>query len=529
MAAVAADPDSAFATQLGETIDGGLDTIRPDHGSRAVGKGELRVNVKDFGAVGDGVTDDTAAINKAKAAALASGAEFWVPHGTYLSDAPITWADVSDVRVHMDGRVKRKDTSSRDSLFLFRNVSGLQIGTIRTDGNVASNGLAQSDAVVYPVDEAKHDVRLDGCADVDISLIDSRNPAGDTLYITGGTTRVKIDRVNAVADRSSGRNAVSLIDCSKVSLNALTSVGVGCSDGVVAMPGGFDIEPNRGQTVSDVTVGQIIVDTSGASGFSVFGNYTVEGVRQINRVSIGSVVLTKTAGVRSAACDIPVRGVERLNVASLLHTTDAANANQALSIVDASDVEINVDIPRSGGAVPVRIGASAIVDRLTLRGRIGKSGGHCIEVGALTNSRIDMSLKNPADGCMVISKNATGTSSNVRFNGDWAKATTGSGAMNIEGTVTGWLLDGVDLTGWAAGHRVRGSGNPGAVERRNVRGLTYGTAAPVGDAWDVGQFVDNLTPTEQGTAGAKFVIRGWVCVVAGDPGAWVPVRALTGN
>lgn len=44
------------------------------------------VNVKDFGAVGDGVTDDTAAIAAAKDIAVTEGRALYFPNGTYLTD-----------------------------------------------------------------------------------------------------------------------------------------------------------------------------------------------------------------------------------------------------------------------------------------------------------------------------------------------------------------------------------------------------------------------------------------------------------
>jgi hypothetical protein len=48
------------------------------------------VSVKDFGAVGDGVTDDTAAINAAVAALVtAGGGTLYFPEGTYIVSAPI--------------------------------------------------------------------------------------------------------------------------------------------------------------------------------------------------------------------------------------------------------------------------------------------------------------------------------------------------------------------------------------------------------------------------------------------------------
>lgn len=500
----------------------------PTNGQRAIGKGELVIDVTDYGALGDGVADDTGAFNAAIAAAVASGRELWVPGGTYLVEAPILVQNTSDFHIHMEGRLKRKNSSTRNSLLSFKNVTGLRARALRTDGNVMNNGLAQSDSVVYPVDEAKHDVRIEGCTDVEVGLIDSRNPAGDTLYVAGSSTRVTLGRVSSVSDQSSGRNAVSLISCSKVNIGTILSVGTGCKDGVLAMPGGFDIEPNSGQTVTDVHVGRVMVETSGASGLAVFGIYPSGGVRQIKRVKIGEVTLVKTAGVKPSASDIPIRGVDDLTIGRITHSTDAGNANQALAIDDSSSVDISVDIPRNGNT-PVNIGATANVDLLTLRGRIGASGSHCLQVFSLTNATIDMRLKNPPNGSMLVSKSADGTSSNVVFSGDWRKDATGSWAMNIAASVTGWRVDRSDWTGWPGGGRMMPGVNAQAVERFNVKGLTTGTAAPTTDWWGVGQYVENTNPSELGTAGSKYVIRGWVCTVAGNPGTWLPVRALTGN
>jgi hypothetical protein len=49
-----------------------------------------RLSVKDFGAVGDGVTDDSAAIQAAINALPATGGEVYVPAGTYLVNTSIT-------------------------------------------------------------------------------------------------------------------------------------------------------------------------------------------------------------------------------------------------------------------------------------------------------------------------------------------------------------------------------------------------------------------------------------------------------
>lgn len=58
--------------------------VAPNGGVRAVGKGELLTNVKDYGATGNGTTDDSAAIQLAINAAAANTRTVWFPPGTYL-------------------------------------------------------------------------------------------------------------------------------------------------------------------------------------------------------------------------------------------------------------------------------------------------------------------------------------------------------------------------------------------------------------------------------------------------------------
>ena len=57
------------------------------------------VSVKDFGAVGDGVTDDTAAINLA----IVAGRNIWFPAGTYLINTSILVSSKNNVRLQGAG------------------------------------------------------------------------------------------------------------------------------------------------------------------------------------------------------------------------------------------------------------------------------------------------------------------------------------------------------------------------------------------------------------------------------------------
>lgn len=66
-------------------------------------------------------------------------------------------------------------------------------------------------------------------------------------------------------------------------------------------------------------------------------------------------------------------------------------------------------------------------------------------------------------------------------------------------------------------------------EGRAVALYQSASSAPTTGTYAQGDFVANNTPTEQGTAGSKYVIDGWKCVVGGTPGTWVQCRYLTGN
>lgn len=85
----------AFDTTLGTSAgSNSVGFLQAGSGATArTVQGKLRdtVSVKDFGAVGDGVTDDTAAIQAAITAVLASGenGEVLFPIGTYLVSAPL--------------------------------------------------------------------------------------------------------------------------------------------------------------------------------------------------------------------------------------------------------------------------------------------------------------------------------------------------------------------------------------------------------------------------------------------------------
>ena len=52
---------------------------------------------------------------------------------------------------------------------------------------------------------------------------------------------------------------------------------------------------------------------------------------------------------------------------------------------------------------------------------------------------------------------------------------------------------------------------------------------PTTGMYAVGDIVRNSLPVENGAAGSRYIITGWICTVAGSPGTLLPMRSFTGN
>lgn len=55
------------------------------------------------------------------------------------------------------------------------------------------------------------------------------------------------------------------------------------------------------------------------------------------------------------------------------------------------------------------------------------------------------------------------------------------------------------------------------------------TAPPTTGLYAQGDYIRNSAPQVLGSAGSRYVVRGWVCVAGGEPGTWAQDRGLTGT
>lgn len=148
-------------------------------------KGRDTVSVKDFGAVGDGATDDTAAINAAIASLGAGGGIVLLPRGDYRITAKLTVS----TPVTLAG-AGRGFTSNQYSTRILK------------DGNFVGIEFAQGSAYGGARDFTLHSVN-----NADVS---------DGIYITSG--RVSLDHVNV---QNHGRHGLNVYDANCSSFTRL--------------------------------------------------------------------------------------------------------------------------------------------------------------------------------------------------------------------------------------------------------------------------------------------------------------------
>jgi parallel beta-helix repeat protein len=102
--------------------------------------GECTLNPRDFGATGDGVADDTAALQAVFAAVPDEGALVCVPPGTYLLSSALALKSNTYLKGVGPGSLFKRSAAGSETLFYSEGVSGVTIESISLDLNGAGIG-----------------------------------------------------------------------------------------------------------------------------------------------------------------------------------------------------------------------------------------------------------------------------------------------------------------------------------------------------------------------------------------------------
>ena len=343
------------------------------------------VSVKDFGAVGNGVADDTVAIQAAIDATPVYGTTFF-PAGTYIITATLNLKSNTGV----DGQgatIKAKDAVNFEYMMLAASKTNVTVKNIRFDANKANRSAGQNVRFMC--------LGFTDCDDCTASNVYVENARGYSsipgvgVAVGGASIRCKIENCTAVNCGDSGANAADGFFASGESNLIVGCLATNCTDT------GFVIESSNasgivGCIARSCNAGAAITNAVNAdkygnfiSGVSVFDwNSAVTG-----GIQIGCPLNTSTG----ALYDTVVSDVTVVAVTGGKGTGPAINLRQT-GTPKAVRVTLNNVRIRTASAQGILVDA----DQVSIRG---------CDISGTTNACIqfqDGSTSNFVAGCQLV-------------------------------------------------------------------------------------------------------------------------------
>lgn len=429
------------------------------------------LDVREYGATGDGVTDDTVAIQ----AALGSGAySVLFPKGTYLISTALTVS----ANTYLFG-LERTTTK------IFHNTDGMDLFYINNVANVIIDNLW---LYGYGADSVA---------------------GGNNVHVAGTSTGAVVKnclieacRRGVLLDTGTSKNKVMDNDFVDIGENdGSTGYGV-----LVANSDENLVTKNRCSTVR-----RHGVYLSTAASYNIVTHNTIDGT--LNRaISVFSNAdesqspclynTINTNVIKSCEDGIGFSqrcGYSEANNNMLEDTTDKAfsvEGHQSQSAITDSPYYIemaNNIVEDAAYGVYVYNGTHIIVDANSLSG-ISSYGVVLSYTGSTASCYVDY--------CKVVNNDINGSGTDGVFHAGWARSRYNTVKNNTAFGFTNIMTV--------------ASGQQGNIEIPNpvtqhVEG--YGTAAPIARTWKVGDTYVNTAPAAGGAP-------GWRCTTAGTPGTW---------
>lgn len=248
-------------------------------------RGAAIVSVKSYGAVGDGIHDDTAAFQAAVNALPSTGGTVTVPAGTYLIDPTKKVNLRSYMLLQMDpaAKLQAKTNSAIRAYLVYANgktqveIAGGQLIGDRDTHQYVSGSTS----------EWNHGIQILGCTHVTIRDLWVGKCAGDGICTGGNTSDLVIANVVSTGNR---RQGLSLTQCNNVKVyDSEFSYTNGTSPEC-----GIDIEPDLAYTASNIWIENCRLNNNKKYGINVYkrvSQVTLNACTIENNGSCGAVTV----------------------------------------------------------------------------------------------------------------------------------------------------------------------------------------------------------------------------------------------
>jgi parallel beta-helix repeat protein len=244
-------------------------------------------SVKTYGAKGDGVTDDTAAIQACINAVAGKGGTVVVPDGTYMINGNYS----GSFGLRLGSNMTFAMTSGAVLKVITNGVDNYSILTAGTVSNVTiTGGTLTGDRLTHTGSSGQdgHGLVIGNASNITVTGLKATQCWGDGIYITNSSSNITV--TNSICDHNyrMGMSATA-VNGLNVSYSTFSNTG---QDGPL-LPGGgsgFDLEPNAGETVTNVNFSHNSVTGNAQYGIGTGGRYTSGAVT--NYVTIASNTVT---------------------------------------------------------------------------------------------------------------------------------------------------------------------------------------------------------------------------------------------
>jgi polygalacturonase len=226
-------------------------------------RGSTVLNVKNYGALGNGIHDDTAAIQAAINALPSTGGTVFVPAGTYMIDTVKKIQLRSYMLLQLDpAAILKAKTSSvgKASVVYIYGKTHVEVAGGRIIGERDTHKY-----MTTSTDEWNMGVQIKGGTHVTVRDLHVSKCTGDGVCVGGGSSDVVIANIISTGNR---RQGLSITNCNTIKVyDSEFSYTSG-----TAPECGIDIEPDPGYTCSNIWIENCRVNNNRKYGINIWKN-----------------------------------------------------------------------------------------------------------------------------------------------------------------------------------------------------------------------------------------------------------------